>query len=355
LAPELRVAVVGCGNISGRYGETLQAYRTIAIAGATDVEPTRAAEFVERFGGIAFPSLDELLADPGVDAVLNLTSHGAHAAVTARSLQAGKHVHSEKPLAASYMEARELLDLAERHRVRLSCSPITFMGEAQETAWRLIAADAIGAVRVVYAEVNWGRIESWHPAPAPFYGVGPLVDVGVYPLTILTAMFGPARRVSAYGRVVLPDRTTITGEPFEVETPDFGVAVIELEHGPVIRLTTSFYVGQHSKQAGIELHGDTGSVHLASWQHFDSPVEIAEFGGVYRPVTPETPPFAGTDWGRSVAELADAIREGRPHRASADHAAHVIEIIDAIAASAAGEGTVPVTSSFAPVTPPGVA
>jgi predicted dehydrogenase len=352
MAPELRVAVVGCGNISGRYGETLQAYRTVAIAGATDVEPTRAAEFVERFGGTAFPSLEDLLADPHVDAVLNLTSHGAHADVTAQSLQAGKHVHSEKPLAGSYPEARRLLDLAEEHRVRLSCSPITFMGEAQETAWRLVASGAIGTVRVVYAEVNWGRIESWHPAPAPFYGVGPLVDVGVYPLTILTAMFGPARRVTAYGRVVLADRTTLTGESFHVDTPDFGVAVIELESGPVVRLTTSFYVGQHSKQAGIEFHGDAGSVHLDSWQHFDSKVEIAEFGGAYEPVTPAAPAFVGTDWGRSIAELADAIREGRPHRAGADHAAHVIEILDAIAASTAGEGTVPVMSTFAPLTPP---
>jgi predicted dehydrogenase len=220
------------------------------------------------------------------------------------------------------------------------------MGEAQETAWHLVDTGAIGTVRVVYAEVNWGRIERWHPAPAPFYGVGPLVDVGVYPLTILTAMFGPARSVTAYGRVVLPDRTTLEGEPFHVDTPDFGVAVIELESGPVIRLTTSFYVGQHSRQGGIELHGDAGSLFLESWQHFDSDLQLAEFGGAYAPVTALEPPFPGTDWGRALAELADAIHSGRPHRAGADHAAHVIEILDAIAASMAGAGTVAVTSSF---------
>ena len=267
----LRVAIVGCGNISGRYGETLQAYDTVSIVGATDVDADRALAFVERFGGTAYASLGDVLADPDVDAVINLTSHGAHADVTAQSLQAGKHVHSEKPLAGSYAEARRLLELAEASGVRLSCSPITFMGEAQETAWRMVSSGAIGVVRIVYAEVNWGRIERWHPAPAPFYGVGPLVDVGVYPLTILTAMFGPARTVRAYGRVVLPDRTSASGEAFHVETPDFGVAVIELESGPVVRLTTSFYVGQHSKQSGIEFHGDGGSLFLESWQHFDSP------------------------------------------------------------------------------------
>jgi predicted dehydrogenase len=349
---QLRVAVVGCGNISGRYGETLEAYDTVAIVGATDIDPERAAEFVDRFGGVAFPTLDDVLADSQVDAVLNLTSHGAHADVTARALQAGKHVHSEKPMAGSYAEASRLLELADAHGVRLSCSPITYMGEAQETAWRLITEDAIGTVRVAYAEVNWGRIESWHPAPAPFYGVGPLVDVGVYPLTILTAIFGPARSVTAYGRVVLPDRTTAAGEPFHIETPDFGVAVVELESGPVVRLTTTFYVGQHSRQGGIEFHGDTGSLHLESWQHFDSRLEMADFGGSYAPVTPAVQPYHGTDWGRAVAELADAIHEGRPHRASAAHAAHVIEILDAIAASMAGAGTVPVTSTFVPPAAP---
>ena len=309
----LRVAVVGCGNISGPYGETLRAYPTIEIAGATDVDRTLSAEFVGRFGGVDYPSLDALLSDAEVDAIVNLTSHGVHAEVTAAALRAGKHVHSEKPLAASYAEARSLVELADAEGVRLSCSPITFMGEAQEETWRLLASGAIGTVRVAYAEVNWGRIESWHPRPEPFYRIGPLADVGVYPLTILTAIFGPARRVTAFGRVVLPDRVTASGEPFTVGAPDFGVAVIELEEGPIVRLTTSFYVMQHSKQRGIEFHGDDGSLFLSSWQEFDAPVELARNGQAYEPV-PLVQAFRGTDWGRAVAELGQAIVEDRPQR-----------------------------------------
>jgi predicted dehydrogenase len=348
----LHVAVVGCGNISGRYGESLQAYDSIRIAGATDLDPALSMAFVDRFGGVAFPSLDELLADPAVDTVVNLTSHLAHADVTARALQAGKHVHSEKPLAANYPEARALVELAEDKGVRLSCSPITFMGEAQETAWHAIASGAIGTVRLVYAEVNWGRIESWHPRPAPFYAIGPLADVGVYPLTILTAMFGPARNVSAYGRVLLPGRVSEDGEPFLVETPDFVVAAIELEDGPLVRLTTNFYVGDHSKQRGIEFHGDKGSLFLESWQVFDARVEIADFEGVYEPVPTLAPAYRGTDWGRAVAELGEAVAAGRPHRAAAGHAAHVVEILDAINASIAEGRPVPVTSSFEAPSPP---
>lgn len=341
----LRVAMIGCGNISGPYGETLEAYPSVKIAGATDIDPALSAAFVGRFGGVDYPSLEALLADPAIDAVVNLTSHGVHAQVTAAALEAGKHVHSEKPMAGSYEEARALVELADANGMRLSCSPITFMGEAQETAWRLVASGAIGTVRVVYAEVNWGRIETWHPRPEPFYRIGPLADVGVYPLTILTAIFGPARRVTAYGRIVFPDRVTSAGEPFTVGAPDFGVAMIELEEGPSVRLTTSFYVGQQSKQRGIEFHGDTGSLFLSSWQNFDAAVELAPYGGLYEPV-PLRSAFRGIDWGRALAELSAAISEGRPHRATGAHAAHIVEILDAIETSRVEERHVDVTSTF---------
>ena len=343
----LRVAVVGCGNISGAYGETMGAYPSVRIAGATDVERALSASFVKRFGGVDYPSLDDVLGDPAVDAIVNLTYPAVHAEVTTAALEAGKHVHSEKPLAVDYQSARGLVELAAARGLRLSCSPITFLGEAQETMWRLVEDGAVGTVRVAYAEVNWSRIESWHPRPEPFYRIGPFADVGVYPLTILTAMFGPARRVTAYGKVVYPERTTTAGEPFSPGAPDFGVAVVELESGTVVRLTANFYVGRHSKQSGIELHGDTGSVFLSSWQEFDAAVEVAPFGGSYEPV-PVVNAFPGTDWGRALRELSDAIVTGRPHRATGAHAAHIVEVLDAIATSAEEGRAVDVTSSFAP-------
>jgi predicted dehydrogenase len=343
----LRVAVVGCGNISGAYGETMSAYPLVRIAGANDVDRSLSAAFVDRFGGVLYPSLDDVLGDPGVDAIVNLTFPAVHAEVTTAALEAGKHVHSEKPLAGDYASARTLVDLADDRGLRLSCSPITFLGEAQETMWRLVEAGSIGTVRVAYAEVNWSRIESWHPRPEPFYRIGPFADVGVYPLTILTAMFGPARRVTAFGKVVYADRTTTSGEPFSPGAPDFGVAVVELESGTVVRLTANFYVGHHSKQSGIELHGDMGSIFLSSWQEFDATVELAEWGGSYEPV-PVANPFRGTDWGRALGELSDAIVTGRPHRATGAHAAHIVEILDAIERSAVEGRVVEVTSTFPP-------
>ncbi|MCD6289839.1 MAG: Gfo/Idh/MocA family oxidoreductase [Anaerolineae bacterium] len=345
------VAIVGCGNIAGPYAETLKPYEHIALTGAYDLIPQRAEEFVARYGGRAYASLEDLLADDAVDIVVNLTIHHAHPAVITQCLEAGKHVHSEKPLAMTYAEAKALVELADKQGVRLSCSPITFMGEAQQTAWKLIREGRLGTVRVAYAEVNHGRIESWHPNPEPFYEVGALFDVGVYPLTILTTIFGPARRVVAYGKVVYPDRETAEGRPFHIETPDFVVAAIDFANGTVARLTTNFYVGQHSKQKGIEFQGDAGSLYLGSWQNFAAEVEFAPYGGPYEPVQWVKEPYPGTEWSRAVVEMVDAIVEGRPQRATGAQAAHVVEILDAIRTSFTAGKPVSVASDFTPPVP----
>lgn len=347
----LRVAIAGCGNIAGPYAKTMQAYPQIELAGATDVLPERARALTAEYGGRAYADLDELLADPSVDLVVNLTIHHAHPAVITRCLEAGKHVHSEKPLAMNYAEAKQLVDLAEARGLRLSCSPITYMGEAQQTAWKVIRSGELGVVRVVYCEVNWGRIESWHPNPGPFYEVGALFDVGVYPLTLVTTFLAPARRVVAYGKVLHPDRVTREGMPFHIDTPDWVVAAVELANGAVVRLTTNFYVGHHGKQKGLEFHGDLGSLYLSSFQDFHADVEFSAYGQTYSPVPYVRPPFQGVDWGRSVAEIADAIAENRPQRSSGAQAAHVVEICSAISESLQTGRPVDVTSNFAPPWP----
>ena len=351
LEEKLRVAVVGCGNIAGPYGESLKPYPQIEIRGAMDLVPQRAQDFVAKYGGKAYRSLEEVLSDKTVDVVINLTIHHAHPAVITQCLNAGKHVYSEKPLALTYPEAKRLVDLAQVKGLRLGCAPITFMGEAQQTAWKVIREGQLGAVRVVYAEVNHGRIETWHPNPEPFYDVGPLFDVGVYPLTILTTIFGPARQAMAYGRVLYPDRMTKDGKPFHIKTPDFAVAAIEFASGPLVRLTTNFYVGHHSKQSGIEFHGDLGSLYLSSWGGFDAAVEFAKYSGSYAPVSYVNEPYKGIEWSRAVVEMASAIAAGRPQRATGAQAAHVVEIMEAIQTSTKEQRPVTITSDFTPPAP----
>ena len=264
----VKVALVGAGNIAVRYAASIAAEPRLELAGAIDPVPGRAEELVAASGGKAYESLEALLGDDDVDVVVNLTPPSAHAEVTRACLEAHKHVHTEKPLALHAREARELAALAVRNDVRVSCAPATLLGEAQQTAWKVVRDGTLGRVRAVYAEANWGRIETWHPSPETLYEVGPLVDVGIYPLTILTAMFGPARRVSAYATTLQSERVRKDGQRFTLPTPDLYVAAIELESGVVVRLTATYWVGP-GKQRGIEFHGETASLWMPTWAESD--------------------------------------------------------------------------------------
>lgn len=356
MSEKLGVAIIGCGNIANPYAANLSSYPETELIGVADLDLPRAEALAEKYNCGVYPSIEALLTDEAVKLVVNLTIHHAHEAVTRVALEAGKHVYSEKPLALNYEDARGLVQLAEAQGLRLGCSPFTYMGEAQQTAWKVIREGRLGTIRVAYAEVNWGRIESWHPAPGPFYQVGALWDVGVYPLTILTTIFGPARRAWAYGTVLHPDRVTKAGVPFHIETPDFITAAVEFENGPLVRLTTDFYVSRRSsKQDGIEFHGDAGSLYLSTWHEFDAQVEFAAFNQDFTPVPPLKKPYrserGGVEWGRAVQEMAQAIAAGRPHRATGAQAAHVVEILEAITTSLKQQKPIDIRSNFTPPTP----
>jgi predicted dehydrogenase len=351
-AQVLGVGIVGCGNIAGRYAADIATYPELDLVAATDVDPDRAAAFAEQHGCRPYPTLDDLLADHQVDIVINLTVHHVHYEISRRSLEAGRHVYSEKPLALDPAEAHELVELARARGLRLGCSPVTFLGEAQQTAAAVLRSGRLGQIRAVYADVNWGRIERWHPAPPPFFDVGVMVDVGVYPLTIVTAFLGPVREVRAWGWELLPDRLTITGEPFRIGSPDHIVAALQLEGGATVRLTTSFYVGRPVRDPGlIEFHGDAGSLYLEGFQEFDARVEVGEHAGTYEPVPYVRPPYAGTAWGRGLADMATAITEDRPHRATGEQAAHIVDVLSAVRESIGSGRPVAVASTFAPPAP----
>jgi predicted dehydrogenase len=344
------IGIVGTGNIAGAYARDALTHPGIRLVAATDLDSARATAFAAEHGIRVHATLDDLLADPEVEIVVNLTVHHAHVEVTTRALEAGRHVYSEKPLALHPAEARSLVELARSRGMRLGCSPSTFLGEAQQTASALIRSGRLGTVRSIYAEVDWGRIESWHPAPAPFYDVGVLVDVGVYPLTLATTMLGPARSVRAWGWDLKPERVALDGTPFRIGQPDLIVAAVELASGPVLRLTASFYVGPPARRrGGMEFHGDEASLSISSFQEFDALVEVGPYGGSFEAVDLIRPGFRGTAWARGVAEMAAAIAEDRPHRASAEQAAHVVEILEAATASMADDGRpVEVGSTFTP-------
>ncbi|MFB9991121.1 Gfo/Idh/MocA family protein [Deinococcus oregonensis] len=347
----VNLAVVGCGVIATPYAQGMQSYPALRLYGCFDVDPERARAYAEQQGCLAFESLEALLADPAVEIVVNLTVLPAHYAVTRQALEAGKHVFSEKPLASSSAQAQELVTLARTLGVRLACAPVTILGGAQQRALQELRAGRIGPVRVIYAEANHGRIESWHPVPQSFYGVGPLRDVGVYPLGIVTSIFGPASRVWAYGQAVKPQRVTKRGQPFEVSENDFYVALIEFASGPVLRLTASFYTTDKGKQTGIEFQGDDGQLYLSSWMAPDAALEVAQFGAVYEPLPDYTPAPQGWNWALALDDLARSLRENRPHRVPGEQAAHIVEILEAAHTSIREGKKVEVHSTFPAVAP----
>jgi len=345
----LATVIVGCGNIAKAYATDLKRYPEVALLGFADLDPARARTLAAEFGGRAYASLDEVLADPAVQLVVNLTIHHAHEEVIGRCLAAGKHVHTEKPLALNSAAARRLAAEAGSRGLRLSSAPITWMGESQQAAAAVLRSGGIGRVRLVYAEVNHGRIESWHPNPAPFYDIGVLWDVGIYPLTLLTTFLGPVRGVAALQRLILPGRSTKEGVAFTLTRPEFIVATLDFADGTVARLSCNFYTNDSKQGSSVEFHGDQGTLALGSSFKFNATVERCVCGQPLAPVVLDRPGIDGIEFGRGVQELARAIAGGRPHRASAAQATHVIEIMEAIDRSAQASGALQtITSSFPP-------
>ncbi len=343
------VVIVGCGDIADRYATDIARRPNLSLVGAVDLDGARAAEFAERHGIRAFAALDDALSNEKVDLVANLTTHRAHVAVSTAAIEAGCHVFSEKPLALSAAEASELVSLAEARNVRLGAAPIAFMGELAQTARRWIDGEMLGPVRLAYADVNWGRIEAWHDRAPAFYEIGPLFDVGVYPLTLVAALLGPFRRVeAAYADRLLRERRTTKGETFTIVAPDFVTAILTTASGAAVRLTCNFYVTDPARQRGVEIHGDAGSLWLSNWFQFEGTLEHAPVGRQYRPVPLLRQPEVPMPWAAGLDDLWRAASEGRQPQAAAVLAAHIVEVMESIIRAADLRRPVDITTAFAP-------
>jgi len=344
--PNVKLALVGAGNIAQHYANTLARYPETTLVGVTDVDAAKARDLATHHGVTHYPTLEALLDDVRVELVVNLTTHRVHFELTKQCLTARRHVYSEKPLALKPREAHTLVALAQRQGVRLACSPFTFLNEAQQTLLKQVRDQRVGKLRVAYAEMNWGRIETWHPEPYSFYEVGPLWDVGVYPLTLLTALFGPAHSVTASASVVLPQRTTLGGSSFEIMTPNFIVALITFADDVSARLSANFYVPIKSNQVGLELHGDDGSLFLSDWLQPDAAVMVSDYDKPYTPLPLVRDPADALEWGLGVREFAQSILDNRPSRLNAEHAAHVVDVLNAIDRAANTGARVDISSQF---------
>ena len=147
-----------------------------------------------------------MIAAPDVDLVLNLTPPRAHGPLVRAALESGKHVYTEKPLAATVDEARSLVAEANDRGLRLGCAPDTFLGAAYSTGRRLLDDGAIGEPLGAAATMLVGGPDSWHPNAEMFYraGGGPLLDIAPYYLTALVSLLGPVASVAGFAETPTP-------------------------------------------------------------------------------------------------------------------------------------------------------
>src|SRR5687767_9615435 len=186
------VGVIGCGNISGIYLQNLGAFEGVEVLACADLEPERAERAAREHGVPKACSVEELLADPAIRIVANLTVPSAHHEVGMAALKAGKSVYNEKPLAVEREHGRELVRLAKQQGLLLGCAPDTFLGAGLQTCLKLVDDGAIGEPIGANAFMLCHGHESWHPSPEFYYeqGGGPLFDMGPYYLTALMALMG---------------------------------------------------------------------------------------------------------------------------------------------------------------------
>jgi predicted dehydrogenase len=346
------VGIVGCGNISGIYLKNCPTFENLTIAACADLDLDRARARAAEYGVPKACSVQELLADPEIDLVINLTIPQAHAEVALAALEAGKSVYNEKPLAVSRADGLRMLELARAKGLLVGGAPDTFLGGGLQTCRKLIDDGAIGEPVAATAFMLSPGHESWHPSPEFYYqvGGGPMFDMGPYYLTALVALLGPVRRVTGSARITRPERTITSqpkhGQTITVEVPTHVAGVLDFASGPVATIVTSFDVWG-GMPPPIEVYGTAGSLVVPDPNGFGGPVLLRKAGEREWSEVPLTHGYTANSRGLGVADMAYALRSGRPHRASGELAYHVLDLMHAFHDASAEERHIAPQSSCA--------
>ena len=403
----MNVGIIGCGYVCDTYMGTWDRHPRLKILGVADIDQARAEKISKLYNLRRYASNEEMLADPAVEIVVNLTSITSHNAVTRAALEAGKHVYSEKPLTLDMEEARALTALAAEKGLTLSCAPSNALGDTTQTMWRAVRDGVIGNVRTIYAEMDDNPIylmqpETWRSrsgAPWPYqheYEAGCTIEHVGYQLTWLCAMFGPVASVTAFSKMTIPNKTTAHLDP--ADTPDFSVAVLDFKSGVTARITCSIGAPWDHR---MRIFGDEGMLWADTYRHYQCPVYLERFstlslnarksytvrnndllqwlfrvGGRRIGLVRNAPPGegrirpTGSRWSPKamlkrwmkaelgvqdkvvgIAEMADAIRSGRQVFPAPDFVLHLAELTLAIQNAGPGGVSRQLSTDFAPVEP----
>jgi len=360
MAQRVGMGVVGAGAI-GIRGALMHLSQPdvrdrVYLAAVCDPYPGRAEAAAARYGVAAhYTTYEELLADPNVDAVTICTPIGLHYGQAMAAVQAGKHVHLNKTMTTTVDEADRLIEAAERAGVRLVASPGQMLHPFNRRTRKLILEGALG--RLVWAATG-AAISDYHLKeefrggddvlanvdPSWYFrrpGGGPQYDVTVYALHTLTGILGPAKRVTAFSGLVLPERE-FRGAKIACDMDDstmilldFGEAFYAFVYGtvagrigptPMIHGTAGSIVGTRFGDRELKLPGDREP-------HVTGPHVALRESHVFE----------------DLMQLVDWIREGKPSIANAEHARHVIDIIESGYRAAETGKTQELRTSFEPL------
>jgi predicted dehydrogenase len=371
----MNLAIIGCGFVADYYLATLAQHPALRVLGVHDREAGRAERLSRTYRVPMFATVDDVLRSAEVQMVLNLTNPREHFAVSEAALLAGKHVYSEKPLAMEMAQAAALVELARARGLRIASAPCTVLSPTAQGLWKALREQAVGTVRVVYAEMDDGMVHrmpfrKWQSAsgvPWPYkdeFEVGCTLEHAGYTLSWLAAWFGPATAVTAFASAQVPDK--VPGEALvPPDAPDFSVACIQFGGGVVARLTCSI-LAPHDH--AIRVVGDDGVLYTPDCWLARSPVYSRRLVSIRRrtfltpwrtrhALPPATAAQARTrgsqviDFAAGPAELAASIAEGRPCRLSPEFSLHVNELALAIHHAARDGATYRMTTTFVPMEP----
>jgi predicted dehydrogenase len=341
------VGIMGAGNISAAYLRLAPLFKGLEVRGVADIVPEAAKKRSEEYG-VAAMTPDELLKNSEIDVIVNLTIPATHYQVTMDAISAGKHAYSEKPFVLTLEEGKSVRTAAEQRQLQVGSAPDTFLGGAHQQVRDIIDGGSLGKIMSGTTHVMSRGMEHWHPNPDFFFqpGAGPVLDIGPYYVTDLIHLIGPVKRVTAFTGMARTEREVTAEGPYKgtfikVGTPTTIHGIMEFHSGAIVTIGASWDVAAHGHH-NIELYGTAGSVFVPDPNFFGGEVVTTDIAGARTAVTPWDHPFGKANQTDNsgvqranyrtagLADMMQAIDDGRPARCGLDVALHAIDVMTSI-------------------------
>lgn len=348
---KIKAAIVGCGVISEVYLDSIREnFQILDIVACSDLDEVRMNNTAQKYG-IRAVTYEQILNDPEMEMVINLTSPAAHYPLTKQALEHGKHVYSEKMLAVELEQAKELCRIAEEKKVRLGCAPDTFLGGGIQTAKYVLEKGLIGTAHSGLISLSRDYRVYGENLPHLFrHGGSVLYDMGCYYLTAFASLLGPVKSVMAFGKKTEESHkvgrvsSRFYGQEIPLDDCNVITAVLAYENDTLVTLhmNSSSIVDETFH---LELYGDRGILRLGDPNTFGGSVSIQKPHN--QPVAvPFSHGFQEQSRGLGAAEMAWSILQDRPHRASKEMACHVLETVHGIFESIETQKVYQMTTTF---------